>query len=82
MGMQRVVEITSALRAAGMADATPAAAIQNGTTKQQRHVIATLATLAGAARNARLGSPALIVIGEVVDFARDALQSSLPMRTA
>ena len=82
MGMQRVAGIASALRAAGMPDATPAAAIQNGTTQQQRHVIATLATLADAVRGAGLGSPALIVIGEVVSLARATARSGLQLRTA
>ena len=70
MGMKRLPEITAALRAAGMAGAMPAAAIQHGTTQRQRHVIATLVTLADAVRDAELGSPALIVIGRVVDLAR------------
>lgn len=69
MGMKNLPAITVALCAAGMPDATPAAAIQHGTTGKQRHVIATLATLAGAARDAALGSPALIVIGRVVALA-------------
>jgi uroporphyrin-III C-methyltransferase len=73
MGMQRV---------AGMADATPAAAIQHGTTARQRHVIATLATLADAARGARLGNPAVIVIGDVVSLARVAADSDVHLRTA
>jgi len=70
MGMKRLPEITAALRAAGMADGTPAAAIQHGTTQRQRHVVATLATLAEAARASDLGSPALVVIGRVVGLAR------------
>lgn len=81
MGMKRLPEITAALRAAGMTGETPAAAIQHGTTERQRHVIATLATLAGAARNAELDSPALIVIGRVVGLARQVGQAGL-RRTA
>ena len=77
MGMKRLPEITAALRAAGMAGETPAAAIQHGTTQRQRHVIATLATLADAARDAELGSPALIVIGRVVGLARQAGQAGV-----
>ena len=69
MGMKRLPEITSALRAAGMAGNTPAAAIQYGTTPRQRHVIATVATLIDATRDAGLGSPALIVVGRVVSLA-------------
>lgn len=82
MGLQRVAGITSALRAAGMADATPAAAIQHGTTQQQRHVIATLATLADAMRDANLASPALIVIGEVVRFAARTAHPAARLKTA
>lgn len=81
MGMKRLPEITAALRAAGMTGETPAAAIQHGTTQQQRHVIATLVTLADAARNAELDSPALIVIGRVVGLARQVGQARL-RRTA
>lgn len=80
MGMKRLPEITTALRAAGMAGETPAAAIQHGTTQRQRHVIATLATLADAARDAELGSPALIVIGRVVGLAQQVEQAGLERR--
>jgi len=82
MGMQRVVEITAALQAAGMPATTPAAAIQNGTTEFERHVIATLATLADAARAAVLGSPSLIVIGEVVGLAHATEIAGVQLRTA
>lgn len=69
MGMRRLPEIAGALMTAGMDASMPAAAVQHGTTQQQRHVIATLATLADSSRNAGLGSPALIVIGKVVGLA-------------
>jgi uroporphyrin-III C-methyltransferase len=82
MGMQRVAAIAAALQAAGMPAATPAAAIQNGTTALQRHVVTTLATLADAARAAALGSPALIVIGEVVGLARATELAVAQLRTA
>jgi uroporphyrin-III C-methyltransferase len=82
MGMQRIAHITAALHAAGMPATTPAAAIQNGTTDNERHVIATLGTLTGAAGKARLGSPALIVIGEVVTLARVEANDRALKRTA
>ena len=82
MGMQRLCEISEALRAGGMEGATPAAVIQHGTTGRQRQVIATLATIAGAARDAELGSPALIVIGRVVGFAHAARDAALRRRIA
>jgi len=80
MGMKRLPQIAAALRAAGMPASTPAAAIQHGTTQQQRHVIATLATLADAARGAELGSPALIVIGPVVGLAEQIGRIGLERR--
>ena len=70
MGMRRLPEIAAALLAAGMPQMTPAAVIEQGTTPRQRQVIATLATLEAQARAAQLGSPALIVIGAAVGFAR------------
>jgi uroporphyrin-III C-methyltransferase len=65
-----------------MAPSTPAAAIQNGTTSLQRHVIATLATLAAATAAANLGSPALIVIGDVVALARTTAFAAKQLRSA
>jgi uroporphyrin-III C-methyltransferase len=69
MGMKYLTEIVAALRAAGMAESTPAAVIQDGTTKRQRYVRATLATLSDRAHEAGLGSPALVIIGNVVNHA-------------
>ena len=80
MGLKHLPEITAALRAAGMDGATPATAIQHGTMLRQRHVIATLATLAVAAHDADLGSPALIVIGRVVGLAQQVAQAGLKRR--
>ena len=82
MGLQRIAGITAALQAAGMPGTTPAAAIQHGTTELQRHVIATLATLGAAARNAELGSPALIVIGAVVGLAPASALALSQLRSA
>lgn len=80
MGMRRLPEITTALRTAGMPAETPAAAIQHGTTQRQRCVIATLATLAAAASDAELGSPALVVIGRVVGLAHQIEHAGLERR--
>jgi uroporphyrin-III C-methyltransferase len=82
MGMKNLPAITAALCAAGMPEATLAAAIQHGTTGRQRHVIATLATLADAAHDAALGSPALVVIGRVVGFAHKKAGAQLQARSA
>jgi uroporphyrin-III C-methyltransferase len=68
MGLGNLPRIFSALRSAGMDPATPACIIENGTLHSQKERIATLGTLT---REGFLG-PALIVIGEVVRFARVA----------
>lgn len=66
MGGLRLGEIVAALVAAGKAAETPAAVIQWGTRSDQRMVKSTLATVAADAARAGLGTPALLVVGEVV----------------
>jgi uroporphyrin-III C-methyltransferase len=78
MGMQRIGEIAAALSRAGMA-ATPAAVIERGTTDAERSVVGTVETIAAQAVAAGLGSPALIVVGEVVLLAHRA-SAVLPQR--
>jgi len=70
MGMQHTAEIVGELLAAGMAADTPAAAIQHGTLPQQRQVVTRLAVLPLAVSQEALGSPGLIVVGDVVRLAR------------
>ncbi|MCB5191099.1 uroporphyrinogen-III C-methyltransferase [Methylobacillus arboreus] len=79
MGMKHISAITRELLASGMSPDTPAAAIQNGSLPQQQHVTSTLSHLTTAVRQAGLGSPAIIVIGDVVRLAhsKDLLQSVL-----
>src|SRR5207249_12151275 len=52
------------LAAEGLPKKTPAAAIQWGTTGQQRTVLATMGDLAEAAAREKLAAPATIVVGE------------------
>ena len=75
MGMATLPIIVAALRSAGMAADTPAAAIQHGTTAQERKVISTLAALQRDVAAAALCSPALVVIGDVVRLASTELAS-------
>lgn len=70
MGLGRVQSIAARLIAHGMRPDMPAAVIEQGTLRAQRHVLAPLAQLAQAVRAAALAAPALIVIGEVVAFAQ------------
>jgi uroporphyrin-III C-methyltransferase len=69
MGVARAEAICAALIDAGRAASTPAAAIQEGTTVNQRVVRATLETLPQAILDAHLEPPVVIVVGEVVTLA-------------
>ncbi len=82
MGMGKLAEISTALMAAGMRADMPAAAVQQGTLASQRQVIATLATLHDAVRREGLGSPAIVVIGEVVNLAERGRPARLLERMA
>lgn len=70
MGVATTGEIAERLIAAGRSPETPAAAVQSATLPDQRQVIATLATLAQAMKEAEIGAPAVIVIGEVIQLAQ------------
>jgi uroporphyrin-III C-methyltransferase len=76
MGLARLAQIVDQLSAAGMGPATPACVIENGTLSNQRQAVCTLGTLARDA--AGLGSPAIIVIGEVVRLAELMNSGSVP----
>ncbi len=66
MGRRALAEIATRLIAEGRDPATPAAAIEWGTTPRQRTVSAPLAELADAAEAAALSPPTVIVVGDVV----------------
>lgn len=68
MGVEAIEQITRQLLDAGLAPETNAAIIQEGTVPQQRVVSATLATIAGRAREANIQSPAITVIGAVASL--------------
>jgi uroporphyrin-III C-methyltransferase len=72
MGLKNWEQIRSSLQSAGMDPATPACIIENGTLHSQKQRIATLGTLRGDG----FAGPALIVIGDVVRFARSAAAES------
>ncbi|MFM2205861.1 MAG: uroporphyrinogen-III C-methyltransferase [Cyanobacteriota bacterium] len=67
MGLHNLAHICEELMVGGLAPSTPAAAVQQGTVQGQRAVIADLEGLAVAVREAGLASPAIVVIGEVVN---------------
>ncbi|HUO06634.1 MAG TPA: uroporphyrinogen-III C-methyltransferase [Candidatus Binataceae bacterium] len=64
MGTRRMRESLEKLKAAGLPPNTPAAAIQQATSAGQKTVTGTLANLAEQCVQARLQSPAVIVIGK------------------
>ena len=66
MGLRRVEHVASELVAGGMDSTKPCAVISRGTTGDQRVVTGTLATIARLVAEAKLASPAIIVVGEVV----------------
>jgi uroporphyrin-III C-methyltransferase/precorrin-2 dehydrogenase/sirohydrochlorin ferrochelatase len=72
MGLARLDHMVEKLLEHGAPGSRPAAIIAHGTTVNQRVITATLATIRDVASVAKLESPALLVVGDVV-----ALQSSL-----
>lgn len=76
MGMRRVDTIVQGMLAAGYPADMPACAIQNGTLETQATVVSTLATLSKRITEAGLGSPGILIIGDVVRLANIAAISS------
>ena len=66
MGLLGIEVICRQLVAHGLAAATPAALIQQGTTPQQRVLTGTLDTLPAIVRRGEVKAPTLIIVGEVV----------------
>ena len=69
MGVSTAAELCQAFVDNGRAAATPAAAVEWATTERQRAVCGTLATLPGLMASHGIASPALIIVGEVVELA-------------
>lgn len=69
MGLQNIERIAASLIKAGLEGATPAAAIQKGTLKDQKTCITTLGDLPHRVVEDGFGAPTLIVIGQVVSLA-------------
>jgi uroporphyrinogen III methyltransferase/synthase len=66
MGMRNLEALVERILAGGRSAETPAAAVMNGTLPSQRVVEAPLGQLARRVREAGLGAPAVVVIGDVV----------------
>ncbi len=66
MGMGHLRQIMTELIDGGLASDTPAAVVQWASLGRQRSVVGTAATLADLVASAKLSSPAIIFVGEVV----------------
>ena len=66
MGVSTLAGLVAQLRRHGRRASTPAAVIEWGTWPQQRTTAGTLATIVERAARARVGPPAILVVGEVV----------------
>jgi uroporphyrinogen III methyltransferase/synthase len=71
MSSKNLSYLTQKLLEAGKDPKTPAAVIQWGSTTRQKVVTAPLSELAKAAKEANLGPPSLLVVGEVVNLRED-----------
>jgi len=72
MGVGKMADNFRRLIEHGRPADTPAAAVEWGTYPRQRSVVGTLATLPGLVREARIGAPSIVVVGEVASL-RDRL---------
>jgi uroporphyrin-III C-methyltransferase/precorrin-2 dehydrogenase/sirohydrochlorin ferrochelatase len=70
MAMERLESVCQTLIGHGRSADTPAAVVQEATTPAQRTLTSTLGSLADDVRQAGMGSPAVVVVGEVVRLAR------------
>ncbi|HEY2172476.1 MAG TPA: uroporphyrinogen-III C-methyltransferase [Mycobacteriales bacterium] len=70
MAMERLESVCQTLIGHGRSADTPAAVVQEATTPAQRTLTSTLGSLAADVRQAGMGSPAVVVVGEVVRLAR------------
>lgn len=71
MGITALKDICDNLIQAGMDKDMPAAVLQEGTTANQRRVVATVETLFDRATKEGIGTPGIIVVGNVCDLSRD-----------
>src|SRR4051812_25609467 len=68
MGLTRASEISEKLLAGGLAADTPVAIIENGCRKNQRDIISDLKNFPDAVLREQVQSPALIIVGDVVNL--------------
>ena len=76
MGVASAAQIAEALQAGGLASDTPAAIIQHASLPQQRHALTTLQAMAHTMETQQLGSPSILVIGDVLHGVASVQQTS------
>jgi uroporphyrin-III C-methyltransferase len=67
MGINKLAEITEIFKSEGK-NKLPVAVIQSGTTANEKVTVATVDTIVDAVKENNIGSPAIIVLGEVVSL--------------
>lgn len=82
MGVARLQQIQQGLLNGGMAASTPVAMIENASSPAQRQLACRLDTLCSSAVAFELKSPAVLVIGEVVNAAALARSAESPSQLA
>ncbi|MEM8523212.1 MAG: uroporphyrinogen-III C-methyltransferase [Bacteroidota bacterium] len=70
MGIKKMAQIAEKFIQAGRFD-TPAMVIQNGTKQNEKYAIGTVGTIVGAAKRQEIGTPGIIIIGDVVSLHRE-----------
>jgi uroporphyrin-III C-methyltransferase len=66
MAMHNLADITERLMRGGLAPSTPAAVVVGATTADERVIVSSLERVAADAQQYQLGTPSIIVIGEIV----------------
>jgi uroporphyrin-III C-methyltransferase len=82
MGGRRLAELAADLVDAGRPATTPAAVVVAGSTARQVHVVSSLSRVAVDARALDPGTPAIMVVGDVVTLAETLLSPRLPALAA
>lgn len=79
MGMHKLNQIVTVFKAENKSD-YPIAIIQNGTRKEEKIGIATIATIEDEVEAKQLGAPAIIVIGDVVNHRTKLLDLAVSVK--
>jgi uroporphyrin-III C-methyltransferase len=69
MGLKNLKAIMNRLRAEGCSPERPVALVQSGTLPAQKTAVGTVASIVELSERGRFGSPSVIIVGEMVNFA-------------